>query len=247
MNGEIKITGNTLRMPDARYYSAQMINAYGKAARPFPGSSQNNNLYMGEVDGDDDPQTRNSSAADITIKNSASMERAFLVWGGTSSAGNATNDAGKTFGIIPQETPKAAPEDEVANGPVIKFKTPQMAAYTVIAPDMSNRLGVYRRDYTACADVTQLVRAGGAGTYWAGDLPLSTGYDVYGGWALVIVYRDDTCPFNDLNVFFGHRIIDKTTVAEIQIGNLTPSCRSRALQYRYGDLGGRLCRDRRLY
>lgn len=222
MNGEIKITGNTLSMPDTRYYSKRMIGAYGQTgvAAGGRGTSQNNNLYMGNFDQDDDPKTRNSSAADVSINNGAKIEKAFLVWGGSSSAGNSTSEKGNTSGTIPQAPPVAAPEDEVIQGPVIKFKTPKMDAYTVIQPTESNRISTYKKDYTAYADVTKLLQEGGAGTYWAGDLPLATGYDTYGGWSLVIVYKDDTCPQNDLNVFFGHRIIDQSTLAEIQIDNL---------------------------
>lgn len=222
MNGEIKITGNTLRMPDKKYYSSTQIDAYGKTglAAGGRGTSMNNNLYMGELDEDNDPDTRNSSAADVQINNSARIEKAFLVWGGSSAAGDLVNGNGKMTGKTPQESPKAAPEDEVLKGPVIKFKTPKMDTYTVINPIETNRIRAYKNDYTAYADVTKLLQEGGAGTYWAGDLPLSTGYDTYGGWSLVIVYKDDTCPQNDLNVFFGHRIIDKSTLAEIQIDNL---------------------------
>lgn len=220
MNGEIRITGNTLRIPDTRYYLPTLIMAYGMTGAGGRGTSQNNNLYMGELDLDTDPLTRNSSSADISLKAGASIEKAFLVWGGSAEAGNAFNDAGKAVGKTPQDTPLAAPEEEVRQGPVIQFKTPAMDAYTAISPDLANRISQYRKDYTACADVTDLVRAGGAGTYWAGDLPLSTGYDTYGGWSLVVVYRDSSCPLNDLNVFFGHKIIDKNTIAEIQISNL---------------------------
>lgn len=220
MNGEIRITGNTLRIPDTRYYTPAQIQAYGMTGAGGRGTSQNNNLYMGELDLDTDPLTRNSSAADVPLKEGASIEKAFLIWGGSAEAGNALNDAGKTVGTVPQAAPLAAPEEEVLQGPVIQFKTPAMDAYVSISPDLANRISLYRKDYTACADVTDLVQAGGAGTYWAGDLPLSNGYDTYGGWSLVVVYRDSSCPLNDLNIFFGHKVIDKSTITEIQIANL---------------------------
>ncbi|MDY3014605.1 MAG: hypothetical protein SOR61_05350 [Evtepia sp.] len=92
-----------------------------------------------------------------------------------------------------------------------------------MSPTRSNRLTNYKNDYTAYADVTEMVKEGGAGTYWAGDLPISTGYDTYGGWALVLVYADDTKPRNDLNVFFGHRYADKNMAIAIQLtGLVTP-------------------------
>ncbi|MEE0511343.1 MAG: DUF11 domain-containing protein, partial [Peptococcaceae bacterium] len=220
MKGEIKITGNTLQMPDERYYSLAAIDSYGSTGVGGRGSSQNNNLYMGPLDKDSDSQTRNSSAADVQIKAGAKIEKAFLVWGGSSAPGDTTNVQGKTSGKTPQEPPLAANEDDVQKGPVIKFKTPAMDAYTTIQPVEFNRISTYKKDYTAYADVTKLVQEGGAGTYWAGDLPLSTGYDTYGGWSLILVFKDDTCSQNDLNVFFGHRIIDSKTIAEIQINNL---------------------------
>ena len=220
MKGEIKITGNTLQMPDERYYSSAYIDSYGLTGVGGRGSSQNNNLYMGPLDKDSDSQTRNSSSADVQIKAGAKIEKAFLVWGGSSAPGESANEKGKTSGKTPQETPLAANEDDVQKGPVIKFKTPAMNTYVTIQPVESNRISTYKKDYTAYADVTELVQEGGAGTYWAGDLPLSTGYDTYGGWSLIIVFKDDSCSQNDLNVFFGHRIIDSKTTAEIQINNL---------------------------
>lgn len=188
MKGEIKITGNTLQMPDERYYSSAYIDSYGLTGVGGRGSSQNNNLYMGPLDKDSDSQTRNSSSADVQIKAGAKIEKAFLVWGGSSAPGESANEKGKTSGKTPQETPLAANEDDVQKGPVIKFKTPAMNTYVTIQPVESNRISTYKKDYTAYADVTELVQEGGAGTYWAGDLPLSTGYDTYGGWSLIIVF-----------------------------------------------------------
>ncbi|MFP7697062.1 hypothetical protein, partial [Trueperella sp. LYQ143] len=223
MKGNIKITGNTLRMPDRRYYSDALIAAYGKAGIGANGSSMNNDLYMGEVDADNDPTTRNSSAAGITIAENASVEKAFLIWGGSSAPGDPTRTNGSQTGKTPQEPPKAAPENEVVAGPVIKFKTPKMSSYINVAPVKSSRLTNFKKDYTAYADVTNYVKEAGAGMYWAGDLPLSTGYDAYGGWSLVVVYADSDQPRNDLNVFFGQRYTDKDNRVAINLtGLVTP-------------------------
>ncbi|MDY3014604.1 MAG: hypothetical protein SOR61_05345 [Evtepia sp.] len=126
MKGEIKITGNTLHMPDSRYYTQKYIDSYGMTGAGGRGSSQNNDLYMGEYDADSDPSTRNSSADEIEVTGQARIHKAFLVWGGTTKAGDKTRTGSQVSGKTPQEEPQAAAEAEIAAGPVIKFKTPQM-------------------------------------------------------------------------------------------------------------------------
>lgn len=65
------------------------------------------------------------------------------------------------------------------------------------------------------ADVTNYVRAQGAGNYFAGDLALvegnggGTGY--YGSWGLVVVYEDNTKPWRDITVFDGYAFIQAIT------------------------------------
>lgn len=64
--------------------------------------------------------------------------------------------------------------------------------------------------FAAFTDITTLVQTWGNGTYTLSDLDLtevipdycSTGSN-FGGWAIAIVYKDDTLPLNQLNVYDG--------------------------------------------
>lgn len=201
--GEIKITGNTLLQPDSRRYTPTEITSSSN------GTSYSNNSYvMGNVDYDSDSTTRNSSSANVTIAPTAKIEKAFLIWGGCTKAGGNGQDA---------------PAAEVSAGPKIKFKAPNMTSYATVSPDKTCRFQGFKNDYSSYADVTALVQQGGAGTYWAGDLPLATGIDTYGGWSLVLVYLDDTLPKNDMTVFFGHRAVWNGSDLSINLdGLVTP-------------------------
>src|SRR5262249_43132376 len=57
--------------------------------------------------------------------------------------------------------------------------------------------------YQAFVDVTSLVAAAGSGDYWVGDVQEATGQDRYGGWSIVVAYRDTTQPARSLTVFDG--------------------------------------------
>ena len=45
--------------------------------------------------------------------------------------------------------------------------------------------------------------AAGSGDYWVGDVQEATGQDRYGGWSLVVAYRDPSQPARNLTVFDG--------------------------------------------
>ena len=65
--------------------------------------------------------------------------------------------------------------------------------------------------YTAYKDVTDYVRANGAGDYWVADLDLvagnggSVGY--FGGWGMVIIYENPNMPWRDITVFDGYAYV----------------------------------------
>lgn len=62
--------------------------------------------------------------------------------------------------------------------------------------------------FSAYADVTDYVRSQGTGNYLVADLALregnggSTGY--YGGWGMVVIYKDTSKKWRDITVFDGH-------------------------------------------
>lgn len=82
----------------------------------------------------------------------------------------------------------------------------------------SNNEPVQRPFFCAFADVTEIVQAGGNGQYTLADLDLTniinpsltgaanvycpTGLN-FGGWAIVVVYENNTLPLNQLNIYDG--------------------------------------------
>ncbi|MDO5712941.1 MAG: S-layer homology domain-containing protein [Tissierellia bacterium] len=199
IKGEIKITGNTLQRPADKTEKAENALA-GKT------TDGNNQFKMKKLDVDTDAGTSSSSSANLVFAPKAKVEKAFLVWGATTTGGTpATVNAG--------------------HPPTIKFKTPKSKNYQVISPTGWNQFSEGKKDYSAYADVTELVKSGGAGTYWGADIPQSTdATDRYGGWSLVVVFQNDDRPKNDLSIFFGHKVVKNTTGIQIPItGIQTPA------------------------
>ncbi len=75
----------------------------------------------------------------------------------------------------------------------------------------SYTLDFYRSFFAAFADVTNLVNAEGNGLYTLSDIDLQEAIDGYhcqtgtnfGGWAIIIVYEEDSLPINQVSIFDG--------------------------------------------
>ena len=131
----------------------------------------------------------NSSAATLTLPAGARVRSAGLYWG--ARADNA-DPARRTIHLrVPGGTYRSV---------------------TASAGDLNTFNGQgdtnANRPYTAYADVTALVAASGSGTYYAGGLTAVTGngggLGNYGGWALIVLYEDNSKPFRRLMVFDGN-------------------------------------------
>ena len=138
----------------------------------------NNDFAMAYVDPDlDGATTIDSSSATVTLPAGATVLWAGLYWSGHSNAANANKVKLKVPGGSYQQL-TAAPADFLTS-------TAQSIRYR------------------AFADVTTQVRAAGEGIYWVGDVLSTTGTDRFGGWALLVAYRDDAQPVRRLNVYDG--------------------------------------------
>ncbi|WP_131537246.1 DUF11 domain-containing protein [Pedobacter nototheniae] len=88
----------------------------------------------------------------------------------------------------------------------IKFKTPGMNAYK----DLSTTDDVFfdtdlNLVFTGYCDVTNLVRAGGVGTYSVANIGVNNQALTYArGWSLVIIYENATLPLKNIGVFDGY-------------------------------------------
>ncbi|MGK4567631.1 hypothetical protein [Flavobacterium sp. 3HN19-14] len=119
-----------------------------------------------------------SSTASLTLNSGDTIEKAYLYW-----AGSGTGDF-----------------DVKLNGTNVPA---------------SRTFGIFLNTFnyfSAFADVTQLVQSTGNGDYTLSDLDLNpfitpTQYcnnrTNFGGWAMVIVYKNDALPLNQLNVYDG--------------------------------------------
>lgn len=179
--GDISIIGNTsLRCPASA----------GSCASVLAGANGiNNSFTMEHVDIDADGSTFDSSSATLAMPADAQVLFAGLYWGGRLSAG--------TGGA-------AAPSASART--TVKLQVPGGAYATVTGAET----GTYSTDnsYQAFADVTAQVAAAGNGAYAVADVQVGTGQNTYGGWSLVVVYRDDAAPPRNLAVFDGLVAID---------------------------------------
>lgn len=192
--GDIVITGNG--------------NLTCAASNPCPAAQNgtetnikrmNNNYYvMDHIDVDSDPNTFNSSMAMLKMPAGSTVLYAGLFWGGTTSP----------LSREPQDT-KLTPE-QLAALPKMMFGTPG-GGYQEVNSSRIDKYPDERKDYTAYADVTEIVKAAGPGEYWGANIQARTGRDTYAGWALVVAYENSELPYRDLNVYSGYLRMDRIT------------------------------------
>ena len=94
----------------------------------------------------------------------------------------------------------------------MKLKVPGTAVYTTLtAPVLDISAASADGRYQGFVNVTSQVAAAGSGDYWVGDVQEATGQDRYGGWSLVVAYRDPTQPARNLTVFDGLQSVTSGT------------------------------------
>ena len=191
-NGGIALFGNNLM-------SCPTDNARCAAARnATPGPGLKNNDWgaaapMAFVDVDSDPATFNSSSSDVVLPPTADVLFARLYWGGRTLAGLGGVAATTSTGSM-----------------LLKAPGGDYQSVTASHTDVSVADTALGKAYQSYATVTDLVRAGGTGTYFGADVAAATGGDRYAGWALVVAYHDSTQPVRDLTVFDGFEGISGT-------------------------------------
>ncbi|WP_436758394.1 DUF7507 domain-containing protein [Streptosporangium sp. V21-05] len=164
--------------------------------------SGNNSIAATFIDVDSDGTTFNSSTAGLTLSAGAQVAYARLYWGGR---GQTTTD---TTGLPAGN--RMAPDISLRGRVLIK--APGDTAYRTInasaadigdTPDNVTADGIV---YGASADVTSLVASAGAGTYAVANVQAARGFDglgAFGGWSLVVAYRDSSLPLRNISVFDG--------------------------------------------
>ena len=165
--GDLAVAANTLLS----------CPASGTCTQARAGTSSNTNhrnatWAMAYVDIDSDAATINSSEAQLTIPAGATVAFAGLYWSADTSAGLGG---------------AAAPSPAFRG--TARLDTPAAGGYSTVTAGVVDDSGVVSTRYQAYADVTAQVSAGGSGTYRVGNVQAGTGSDRWGGWYLVVVYR----------------------------------------------------------
>src|SRR5918998_72727 len=190
--GDITIVGNTLlTCPTDTPNPTANRNCLN--ARNGTGSVLNNNDFnMEYVDVDDNGDTFNSSSAQFNLPEGGEVLFAGLYWGAR---------------MDPNDPAATGPRDEVS------FGTPTLGPDNYVPIDgeiVGSVLGGGQNPYEAYhafAEVTELVRAGGSGTYAVANVQARTrgqqSAEFHAGWSLVVVYREPGAPPRNLTVFDG--------------------------------------------
>ena len=178
------------------------------SARAGTGTVVRNSAWvMVPIDVDGDPSTFDSSSSDLRLPPGATILYAGLYWGSDTLHMPDGVDA----------------PDPSARG-TVKLRAPDGAGYRTITASTVDSDRYYPSRYQGFADVTSLVQSAGAGTYTVGNVQASTGKDQYGGWGLVVAYRDPSKPVRWLGIYDGFREFSGGDPADVPIaGFKTPA------------------------
>ncbi|MEU9453579.1 DUF3344 domain-containing protein [Streptomyces sp. NPDC048277] len=171
------------------------------AAREGRVPAVNGSFDMFYVDVDDDPNTYNSSRAEVRLPEGARVTYARLYWGGNLLAG--------------EQKPAKDNGRVLIAEPGGQYK--ELLADTVVG----HRVGRGADAFQASADVTGLVRSSGAGLWTVGQVNVAMGRSrsgAWGGWTLVVAYEDPAQPLRALSLWDGFDSLDRP--AEIRLNGV---------------------------
>ncbi|WP_251073079.1 DUF3344 domain-containing protein [Streptomyces sp. ISL-43] len=148
------------------------------------GANSDYEMFYDEVD--KDPDTYNSTRAELKVPQAAKVSYARLYWGGNLRVGE-----------------QKPPED---NGRVLVAEPG--GAYKEVLADtvIGHRSDAAGDAYQASADVTPLVRKGGAGMWTVAQLNIAMGHSdmgAWGGWTLVVAYEHPQEPVRRVSIWDG--------------------------------------------
>jgi hypothetical protein len=225
VRGDVTSVGNTLSTcpPGATAGTATCEQAQARDVSLTTGQN-NNDWSMIAVDADNDPSTANSSAANLTTTGT-DVVSASLYWSGGQDAGFGGSAASGSIHSALLATPATT-----GGVPAVA------ASYVPVNASQVEQVG---STYQAYADVTDLVRAGGAGRYWAAGVAAATGDNTQSGWTLTVVYRQAGAAPRTILIFDGLvQIADGTQTLQASGFRVTDSTSARLGLVAYeGDWG----------
>ncbi|MFC9424611.1 DUF3344 domain-containing protein [Streptomyces sp. NPDC056987] len=170
--------------------------------------NQEFDMFYSDIDGD--PNTYNSTRAELPLPDGARVSYARLYWGGNLRAG--------------EQKPAAD------NGRVL-FAEPGGVYREVLADTViGHRTDEVADAYQASADVTPFVRDSGPGLYTVAQVNVAMGRSAvgtWGGWTLVVAYEKDDAPLRHLALWDGFEMLGTDhRSAEVDIGPLRTPVRA---------------------
>ncbi|MFB7375074.1 DUF3344 domain-containing protein [Streptomyces sp. NPDC056222] len=190
------------RVPFAQRYQAvqhggivRAANTSAKAAKSAKGSGVRNDGYaIGYVDVDNDPNTYNSSRAEVRIPEGSRVSYARLYWGGNLRVGEQKphKDNGRVLIAEPGGSYR-----------------PVLADTTI-----GHRTADGADAFQASADVTGLVRSAEPGLWTVAQVNVAMGSSAvggWGGWTLVVAYENEEEPLRRLAVWDGFETLGPRT------------------------------------
>lgn len=146
----------------------------------------NGDFDMFYVDVDDDSNTYNSSRADLRMPEGAEVSWARLYWGGNLRVG--------------EQKPPADNGRVLVAEPGGRYR--EVLADSVVGHRTTGSTDAFQ----ASADVTDLVRGSGSGSWTVAQVNVARGHSAagaWGGWTLVAAYEDEREPLRTLAVWDG--------------------------------------------
>lgn len=196
IQGSSTLFGNTLlHIVDNGSVNTVKMNDNNTNGNSIYGNDNENLRYV-DIDGNTGygSATRNSSSSDLILPaGTNTIKLARLYWGGF---------------VVKSEFNLSAAENKK-----IKIRKGTTNAYTdVVALGMDTAVvNTKYTQYQAYADVTELLKNNGAGTYEVGNAPLSDGNfstgGANGGWCIVVVYENTALNYNSIRLYDGFRQI----------------------------------------
>ena len=208
--GDVTIFGNTLTA--LAIFNTNNVNVTAMNDNAVNGNSTftNNFQQMLNVDVDgsvgDGGATRNSSSSDLILPTGINtIKLARLYWGGraVNTEYNTTLPSNKTIRIR-----------KGTSGTYSEFAAQQFDRF-VTNSGAADEFSLYQ----GFVDVTDFVKNNGTGTYTVGNAALSIGNGGnagnYGGWCIVVVYENESLPFNSIRYYDGFQQVWNLGVSAI--------------------------------
>jgi hypothetical protein len=158
----------------------------GEGAAAGRTAPNNGDYALSYADGDDDPNTYNSTRARLDIPEGARIRYARLYWGGNLRVG--------------EQKPLADAGTVLVAEPGGSYR--KVRADTTIG----HRVAAGAEALHASADLTDLVRASGPGEWTVAQLPIAKGNSAtggWGGWTLVAAWEEPKAPLRQLALWDG--------------------------------------------